>query len=151
MVKEFLSQRGVDFEERDVSINPTYAQELVNATGQMGVPVTIINGQAIIGFDRDRLAQVLSQEQKPSLGAAVADAGRVTSGSAAGAYIGKVRPGSLAEKMGLVAGDIIVEVNTQNIASAADLERSLSRLASGSWISVVFLRNNMRHGAEGKL
>ena len=55
MVKEFLSQRGIDFEERDVSRNPAYAQELVRNTGQMGVPVTLIDGQAVIGFDRPQL------------------------------------------------------------------------------------------------
>jgi len=58
MVKEFLSQRGVSFEERDVPQNPSYAQEL-SKTGQMGVPVTIINGQTVVGFDRSRLEQLL--------------------------------------------------------------------------------------------
>ena len=155
MVKEFLSQKGADFEERDVSVNPAYAQELVRNTGQMGVPVTIINGESIIGFDRDRLEQVLSQAQRPSFGAAVTDAGKVTvpggAGVNAGAYIGRVRPGSLADKMGLQPGDIIVEVNKQPIVSAGDLERIISSLGKGSWISVVFVRGNNRHGAEGKL
>jgi len=48
MVKEFLSRKGIDFEERDVSRNASYAQELVRSTGQMGVPVTIINGQTVV-------------------------------------------------------------------------------------------------------
>jgi glutaredoxin len=60
MVKDFLSQRGVSFQERDVSNNPAYAQEVVNNTGRMGVPVTIINQQAVIGFDRPRLEQLLA-------------------------------------------------------------------------------------------
>ncbi len=52
MMKEFLSQKGVSFDERDVSRDPSCAQELVDSTGQMGVPVTIINGQVVVGFDR---------------------------------------------------------------------------------------------------
>jgi glutaredoxin len=54
MVKEFLSQRGIGFKEYDVSRDPSAAQELVRSTGQMGVPVTVINGQAIVGFDRSQ-------------------------------------------------------------------------------------------------
>jgi glutaredoxin len=47
MVKEFLSQRGIAFEERDVSRDTNAAQEVVSKTGQMGVPVTIIDGQTV--------------------------------------------------------------------------------------------------------
>ena len=71
MVKEILSQRGVSFQERDVSINNSYVQELVKSSGQMGVPVTIIDGQTVIGFDRGRLEQILNQrqtKQRPSFG-----------------------------------------------------------------------------------
>ena len=96
MVKEFLSQRGIGFEERDVSRNPSYAQELVRSTGQMGVPVTIINGQIVVGFDRGRLEQLLTQtqtRQRPSFGASIADASKITakqgSGITLGAYVGR--------------------------------------------------------------
>ena len=61
-MKEFLSQRGIAFEERDVSQNRSYAQEL-RSTGQMVVPVMIINGQTVVGFDRGRLEQLLAQTQ----------------------------------------------------------------------------------------
>ncbi len=107
MVKEFLSQKGVSFIEKDVSRDQLAAQELVSRTGQMGVPVTVINGEAIVGFDRARLEEVLTHGQKgqrPSLGAAVADASKITarqgSGITFGAYVGKVRAGSVAEKLG---------------------------------------------------
>jgi S1-C subfamily serine protease len=155
MVKDFLSQKGINFEERDVSENPAYAQELVSTTGQMGVPATIINGQAIIGFDRPRLEEAVSRQQRPSLGAAVADADRITMRKGtevtAGAYVGKVRSGSLAEKMGLTSGDIIVEVNKQKIANAADLEKEISRTGEGNRIFLVFIRDNNRRAAEGIL
>jgi len=156
MVKQFLSQRGIDFQERDVSQNPAYAQELVNNTGQMGVPVTIINQQTVIGFNRARLEQLLTQtqgEQRPSFGASIADASKITakqgSGITLGAYIGRVRPGSVAERIGLASGDIVVEVNMRNIANASDLERILAGFSRGSRLSLVFLRGNKKMGAEG--
>ena len=135
MVKEFLSQKGISFKERDVSLNPSYAQELVKATGQMGVPVTVINGQTVVGFDRGRLEQVLTQTQsgqRPSFGVSIADASKITakqgSGIILGAYVGSVRPSSVAERIGLVSGDIITELNLRHIANASDLEHALSNL-----------------------
>ena len=153
MVKEFLSHRGISFEERDVSINRAFAQELANRTGQMGVPVIIIDGQTIIGFDRARLEQALSQ--RPSFGASVADAEKITQkqgGSiTSGAYVGNVRPDSVAEKVGLAPGDIITEVNMQHISNAEDLERVVTKLDKGNRISLVFLRGNKQLTAEGTL
>jgi S1-C subfamily serine protease len=156
MVKEFLSQKGIGFQERDVSRNPAYAQELVNNTGQMGVPVTIINQQAVIGFDRPRLEQLIASTSgghSPSFGASIADASKITakqgSGITLGAYVGKVRPGSVAQRIGLALGDIIIELNMKNIANADDLERALSSLDKGSRISLVFLRGNRKMATEG--
>jgi glutaredoxin 3 len=151
MVKEFLSQRGVSFEERDVSRNRSYAQELVANTGQMGVPVTVINGQIVVGFDRERLEQLITQtqaRQRPSFGASIADASKITAkqgpGIILGAYVGRVRPGSVAERIGLVSGDIITELNMKSIANASDLEYALSSLNSGSRLSLTFLRGNKK-------
>jgi len=155
MVKEFLSQKGVSYREYDVSLDQNAARELVNRTGQMGVPVTIIDGQTIIGFDRAKLEQILSQEQRPSLGASIADASKITAkqgtGITLGAYVGKIRPNSLAERLGLAVGDIITEVNMQSIANADDLERVLSKLSKGSRISLVLIRGNKGFTTEGKL
>ncbi|MFC1981410.1 glutaredoxin domain-containing protein [Chloroflexota bacterium] len=156
MVKEFLSQRGTSFEERDVSRDPSAAQELVRNTGQMGVPVTVIDGQAVVGFDRARLEQLLDQSQagrRPSFGASIADASKITakqgSGIILGAYIGKVRSGSVAQRIGLGTGDIITEFNLQPIANAGDLERTLANLNRGSRFSLVFLRGNKTMTTEG--
>lgn len=155
MVKEFLSQKGIGFQERDVSRNQTYAQELMKNTGQMGVPVTIINQQTVVGFDRARLEQLVTQTQaaRPSFGASIADASKITakqgSGITLGAYIGKVRPGSIADKIGLVSGDIVTELNMRNIANASDLERALSSFGSGNRITLVFLRGNKKMNTQG--
>jgi glutaredoxin-like YruB-family protein len=156
MVKEFLSRSGIAFKERDISRNPSYAQELVRNTGQMGVPVTIIDGQTVVGFDRSRLEQLITQTQtrhRSSFGASIADASKITakggSGITLGAYIGRIRPGSIAEKMGLIPGDIITELNVKRIASAGDLEYALSSLNNGSRFSLVFLRENKTMSAKG--
>lgn len=155
MVKEFLSQKGVAYQEYDVSLDQNAARQLVDKTGQMGVPVTIIDGQTIIGFDRAKLEQVLSREQRPSLGAAVADASKITArlgtGITFGAYVGKVRPRSLAERLGLAAGDIITEVNMKRIANADDLESALAKLSSGSRVSLVIIRGDKQFTSEGTL
>lgn len=156
MVKQFLSQRGVSFEERDVSRNSSYAQELVSSTGQMGVPVTIIDGEVVVGFDRGRLEQLTSQtqtRQRPPFGASIAHASKITakrgSGVILGAYVGSVRPGSVAERAGLASGDIVTELNMRHVANADDLEDGLSNLSSGSRFSLVFLRGNTTMTAEG--
>jgi glutaredoxin 3 len=155
MVKELLSQRGIDFKERDVSRNPSYAQELAESTGQMGVPVTIINGQIVVGFDRGRLEQVLSQTQpgqRLSFGASIADASKITarrgSGIILGAYIGRIRQGSVADRLGLAPGDIITELNMKHLTNASDLEHALSGLNAGNRISLVFIRGNKTMTAE---
>lgn len=155
MVKEFLSQRGIYFAERDVSRDRNAAQELVSKTGQMGVPVTVIDGQTIIGFDRAKLTQAISQGQQPSFGISVADASKITArqgtGITMGAYVGKVRPGSSAERVGLASGDIIIELNMRNIVNATDFEKAISTLSKGNRISLVILRGNQKLTNQGIL
>ncbi len=153
MVKDFLSQRGIRFEERDVSRDSSLAQEVVRLTGQMGVPVTVMDGQVIIGFNRPQLEQAAGQIQRPLFGASVADAAKLTArlgaGITAGAYIGKIKPGSLAERLGLAPGDVIVELNKRNISNADDFEHAVSGLGKGSRILLVYLRGNRRLASEG--
>jgi S1-C subfamily serine protease len=158
MVKEFLSQKGLNFKTRDVSVDRSAAQELVNISGQMGVPVTVIGDQTIIGFDRARLESVIAQSgatQRPIFGAAIADASTITaqrgSSVVTGAYIGKVRPGSVAEYIGLAPGDIVTGFNMQRISNAGDLERALSGMTKGNRFSLVFLRGEKEHTTEGML
>jgi len=158
MVKEFLSQKGLTFKERDVSIDRPAAQDLVRTTGQMGVPVTIVDGQVVIGFDRARLESVIAQSsstQRPNFGATIADAGKITAqkgiGITLGTYIVRVKPGSAAEKIGLVADDIITELNMQRITNMRDLEQVLSKMHRGSRFTLVFLRGSQQKTTEGIL
>ncbi len=52
MLKEFLKEKGLEFDDIDVAADQEAAREMVEKSGQMGVPQTEINGKIIIGFDR---------------------------------------------------------------------------------------------------
>jgi glutaredoxin 3 len=56
--KEFLSQHGIVFEERDVSTDEAALEEL-QRRGVMTTPVTLIDDQVVVGFDRAKLAKLL--------------------------------------------------------------------------------------------
>ena len=155
MVKEFLSRHNVAYIERDVSRDRNAAQELVSSTGQMGVPVTVIDGQVIIGFDRAGLERAISQKRKPSFGVSVADAASITAKKgvsvAPGAYVGRVRSVSPADRAKLKPGDIIIGLNKQNIGSAADFEKVVAKLNQGDRFAIIYLRENQKHASEGLL
>lgn len=55
MAKSFLAEKNVEFTDVDVSTDQKAAEEMVEKTGQMGVPVLDIDGEIIIGFDRDAI------------------------------------------------------------------------------------------------
>jgi glutaredoxin len=50
MVKNHLRKQQIPFEEYDVSRDERRAEEMIRKSGQMGVPVTDVNGRVIIGF-----------------------------------------------------------------------------------------------------
>lgn len=58
-VKQFLKDNSIEFEDIDVSSNQQAGQEMVEKSGQMGVPVVEINGEIIVGFDQDKISQLL--------------------------------------------------------------------------------------------
>ena len=57
--KEFFKENGVKFKEINVSFNPIAQFEMIKKSKQMGVPVIDINGQIIVGFNKDRIEEVL--------------------------------------------------------------------------------------------
>ena len=63
--KDFLKEKGVNFEDIDVAAEPDKASEMVDKSGQMGVPVTVIAKDGgkegvIVGFDRNKLEKLLN-------------------------------------------------------------------------------------------
>jgi len=60
--KEFLKEKGIKFEDIDVSKDKKAAAEMVEKSGQMGVPVLDINGKIIIGFDEPAIEKALQKK-----------------------------------------------------------------------------------------
>ena len=58
--KDWLKEQKVDFEDKDVSSDETARNEMVEKSGQMGVPVIIVEGHdPIVGFDQDAIKHAL--------------------------------------------------------------------------------------------
>jgi glutaredoxin 3 len=58
-LKDWLKNQGLEFTEVDLEANPAAAEEVVKATNQMGVPVTKIADSYVVGFDRERITELL--------------------------------------------------------------------------------------------
>lgn len=59
MAKEYFTQNNVPFENFNVSEDAARRQEMIDRTGQMGVPVIMIDDELIIGFNKPLIAQLL--------------------------------------------------------------------------------------------
>lgn len=64
LLKDWLDRHGVSYEEINLSTNPSLGQEMIQKTGQMGVPVSIITladktEEIVIGFDQEKLGHIL--------------------------------------------------------------------------------------------
>ena len=60
MAKEFLSQKGYPFTEFDVTKDRVALDEMVKISGARSVPVISACNEVMVGFDRNRLEQMLS-------------------------------------------------------------------------------------------
>ncbi len=58
-LKRFLEENNIEFEDIDVSQNQQAAEEMVEKSGQMGVPVADIDGDIVIGFNRGKIKELL--------------------------------------------------------------------------------------------
>ena len=58
-VKEFLKENKVKFKNIDVTTNQAKGKEMIELSGQTGVPVTDVNGTIIVGFDEAKLRKAL--------------------------------------------------------------------------------------------
>lgn len=147
-VKQYLQGRAITFEDRDVSRDPAAAEEMVQISGQRGVPVVQVGDQVVVGFDRPRLDVLLDRASPKGLGVAVADAAdmaaRGVTDLASGAYVGRVRAGGVAERAGLRVGDVIVGLAGHPVASAASLETLVARLPRRRAIQAEYVRGGRR-------
>lgn len=63
-LKSWLKEQGIEFEEIDIEADQNAAREVVEATKQMGVPVTKVGETYIVGFDRPKLEAALKSQEK---------------------------------------------------------------------------------------
>ena len=62
LAKEFLTEKNIPYTNYDVSMDAAKRQEMIHMTGQLGVPVIVINDSIMVGFDREKLADKLGVE-----------------------------------------------------------------------------------------
>jgi len=62
LLKEWLKEKKIEFEEVDVGRDMKSAQEMVDKSGQMGVPVTDIDGEIIVGFNREAIMEIINDK-----------------------------------------------------------------------------------------
>lgn len=60
--KEFLKEHNVEFEDINVAGNQEKAKEMMDKSGQMGVPVLDIDGNIIVGFNKAKIKEALGLE-----------------------------------------------------------------------------------------
>ena len=60
VLKKFLEEHNIEFEDVDVSQNEEAAKEIIEKSGQMRVPVIEINGEIVVGFDKEKISTLLN-------------------------------------------------------------------------------------------
>ncbi|MFN8633778.1 MAG: glutaredoxin domain-containing protein, partial [Chloroflexota bacterium] len=123
--KEFLRQKGVPFQEKNLEYDPLAAREVMQRTSQTGVPVITAGDEVIVGFDRprlERLATKYAATQAPAADVPRPKVGLRVKDANGGAEVGGITPGSPAEQAGARIGDLVVTLNGRPVRSAPDLE-----------------------------
>lgn len=59
MAKEYFREHNIAYEDKDVTMDMDAQEEMIEKSGQMGVPVIAIDGEMIVGFDQKRIAELL--------------------------------------------------------------------------------------------
>jgi glutaredoxin len=59
MTKDFLKEKGIAYTEFDVAHDLEKRQEMIQKSGQMGVPVIFVGDELIVGFDQGKLSSSL--------------------------------------------------------------------------------------------
>ncbi len=142
------------FVEKDVAEDYAAAMEMIRLSGQQGVPVTVFNGDVILGFDQQKfakLAEKFAGPKRPPLGIMAADAeeylakhpdkaNKVPPGTK-GIYIGKVRPKTVAARAQLKAGDVITSFAGKRVRNMAGLDQMVETLKPGDKATAKYLRD----------
>lgn len=64
LLKQFLDSKGIEYEERNISVNRDYVHDLIRL-GINGVPVTVVDeDEVIVGYNPDRIMQLVANGQR---------------------------------------------------------------------------------------
>lgn len=64
MAKQYFKSKNIDYKEKDVTVDADLQKEMIEKSGQMGVPVIDIDGTIVVGFDRPRIDAAIKQAEK---------------------------------------------------------------------------------------
>lgn len=59
MAKEYLAKKNIPYKEKDVASDIKAREDMVKKSGQLGVPVIDVGGHIIVGFDREKLNELI--------------------------------------------------------------------------------------------
>lgn len=59
MAKDFFAEKGIAYEDFDVGKDLAKRKEMLEKSGQMGVPVIVIGDELIVGFDEEKIGELL--------------------------------------------------------------------------------------------
>jgi glutaredoxin len=59
MAKTYLDEQGIKYKDFDVTQDVAAKDEMIKKSGQMGVPVITVDGELVIGYDKERLEHLL--------------------------------------------------------------------------------------------
>ncbi|HEC32957.1 MAG TPA: glutaredoxin family protein [Candidatus Kaiserbacteria bacterium] len=59
MTKEFFKENNIEYTDYNVSEDTEKRQEMIDKSGQMGVPVIFIGDEMFVGFDKDKLSSAI--------------------------------------------------------------------------------------------
>jgi serine protease Do len=128
--------------------------EMIRVSGQQGVPVTVANGDVILGFDQRKfakLAEKFAGPKRPPLGILAADAEeyltrhpekaeKIPAGTK-GVYVGKVRPNTVAARGGFKPGDVITSFAGKRVRTMTALDQMVETLKPGDKATAKFIRD----------
>ena len=136
---------------------------MIRRSGQQGVPVVATDEEVIVGFDQIRLARLADRHagpKRPPLGVMAADAAdylarhpddpAAKAGIKTGVYVGKIRPGSVAERAGLNPSDVITAFAGKRVRTMANLDQLVEAVRPGEEVTVSFWRDGLDQKATLK-
>ena len=62
MAKDFFKEKNIEFTDYDVANDSQKRKEMIDKSGQMGVPVILVEGEMVIGFNKPKVVELLGIE-----------------------------------------------------------------------------------------